>query len=149
MSDRPWNRLWQFLSCALLALSLLAPMPAAADGQQPSPAQPALLTPQPILTNLGSLDGSLSGVYAINDRGQMVGYSSSAHGQRAVLWQDGKIMELPTMNTPIDGRLALLDDNAALLQGSVQFSDLSVWSYARLDPAELAAHELYLLRLAK
>ncbi len=85
----------------LLAVGLLAPVPAAAQDKVQSAvrdtAHNSILSPPPILTDLGSLSGGTSTAYAINDRGQVVGASSSAHGDRAVLWQNGQIIELPTL----------------------------------------------------
>ncbi len=80
---------YRFCVGLLLAGALLAPRPATA--------QKTILTPLPLITELGSLDEGASTVYALNDRGQAVGASSSVNGERAVLWQDGKIIELPTL----------------------------------------------------
>jgi probable HAF family extracellular repeat protein len=73
----------------LLASTLLAPLPTAA--------QKTILTPLPIITELGAPNEGANTVYALNDRGQAVGASLSANGERAVLWQEGKIVELPTL----------------------------------------------------
>ena len=53
------------------------------------------------------------------------------------------------MDAPLDGQLTLLNENMGLLQGSVQFSDLNVWSYARLDAAELPPPQSYLPAIVK
>ena len=73
-----------------LAVGLLAPLAAAAQAAEQGAAQDAIqnsiLSPVPRLADLGSLDDGWSTVYAVNDRGQAVGASTSAHGERAVLW---------------------------------------------------------------
>jgi probable HAF family extracellular repeat protein len=49
------------------------------------------------ITNLGTLPGfSTSTPTAINDKGQIVGFAIAANGRRrAVLWESGRIVELP------------------------------------------------------
>lgn len=89
----------QIFGSLLLAVGLLAPLPAAAQGKEQSPSPDSILSSPPILTDLGSLSNGTSTVTAINDRGQAVGASSSAHGDRAVLWQNGQIVELPTLGS--------------------------------------------------
>jgi probable HAF family extracellular repeat protein len=73
----------------LLAGALLAPLPATA--------QKTILTPLPIITELRAPGEGANTVYALNDRGQAVGASLSANGERAVLWEGGKVVELPTL----------------------------------------------------
>ena len=46
---------------------------------------------------LGSLGGSQSEAYAVNDVGQIVGWSLTSSGiPRGFLWQDGTMIELAT-----------------------------------------------------
>ena len=50
------------------------------------------------MTDLGTLGGSHSGARAINDRGQVVGWSDTADGaMHAVLWEGGTLTELGTL----------------------------------------------------
>jgi probable HAF family extracellular repeat protein len=51
-----------------------------------------------VIVDLGTLGGTLSAAAAINNRGQIVGTSTTAAGQqRAFLWQDGIMMDLGTL----------------------------------------------------
>jgi probable HAF family extracellular repeat protein len=48
-----------------------------------------------VMTDLGTLGGSESAAFRINDRGQILGFSSSATGEpHAVLWEHGRIVDL-------------------------------------------------------
>ena len=48
--------------------------------------------------DLGTLGGSISQAHVINDRGQVVGHSMTATGQRhAFLWEDGVMTDLGTL----------------------------------------------------
>lgn len=52
-------------------------------------------TTNPLMINLPSLGGVLSEAHAINDGGDIVGFSQTGGGQRrAVLWRDGAITDL-------------------------------------------------------
>jgi probable HAF family extracellular repeat protein len=65
-------------------------------------------------TDLGTLDGSPFGTYAfdINERGQIVGASSTAGGvSHAFLWENGRMRDL---NTTPPGSAATLDRAAAI-----------------------------------
>ena len=50
------------------------------------------------MNDLGTLGGLGSYPYAINDNGQIVGWSDTKTGSRhAVLWQDGRAIDLGTL----------------------------------------------------
>jgi len=50
------------------------------------------------MIDLGTLGGATSVARALNDRGQIVGYSSTASGEtRAFLWEDGHMIDLGTL----------------------------------------------------
>ncbi len=53
------------------------------------------------------------------------------------------------MAAPLDGQLALLNASSSLWQGSAQFSNLNVWSYARVAASELPRPQLYLPKVTK
>lgn len=64
-----------------------------ADG---GPGTHAVLWDKGSITDLGTLPGdSLSSAMAINNRGQIVGYSGDGVTSRAFLWEDGTMIELP------------------------------------------------------
>lgn len=57
----------------------------------------ALLWEKGVTTDLGTLGGSLSSAAAINDRGEVVGWSTTADGlQRSFLWEKGTMRQLGT-----------------------------------------------------
>src|SRR5512136_1894084 len=50
------------------------------------------------VTDLGVLPGgTLSRAFGLNDNGQVVGFSSTATGDRAFLWQNGVMTDLGTL----------------------------------------------------
>lgn len=54
-----------------------------------------------VITDLGTLGGSGSDAYSINDRGQIVGSAETKAGRRhAVLWENGKVRDLGTLGGP-------------------------------------------------
>lgn len=71
-------------------------------------ALPVLLAAAPVgaaqfsVTKLGTLGGICSGARAINDAGQVVGYShiSGNTDYRAFLWQSGSMQDLGTLGGP-------------------------------------------------
>jgi probable HAF family extracellular repeat protein len=62
------------------------------------------------VTDLGTLGGAMSWVTALNDRGQVVGFSSTATGaSHAFLWQDGTMTDLGTLGGPSSRAIAVND----------------------------------------
>lgn len=81
---RPWKAL-----CTTIALTALA-----ASTDRPH----AQSTPGPYtLTDLGTLGGGSTQAYALNDAGQVVGYSTGSVGTRAFLWHAGTMTDLGTL----------------------------------------------------
>jgi probable HAF family extracellular repeat protein len=64
------------------------------------------------MQDLGVLPGDISSTAAgINNVGQIVGYSNDAAGHlRAVLWQNGTMIELSTLAPDFAGSLVLATD---------------------------------------
>src|SRR6266545_2475214 len=61
-------------------------------------AQPAAASAQLPIIDLGALGGTFSDARAINERGQVVGESTTASGEvHAFLWQDGTMSDLGTL----------------------------------------------------
>ena len=76
------------LSWAVVSLLLVTPLALA----------PAAAKPQLTMIDLGTLGGSFSTAVAINNRGQVVGSSTTASGQtHAFLWEDGTMIDLGTL----------------------------------------------------
>ncbi len=62
-------------------------------------AQPAAASAQLPIIDLGTLGGTFSDARAINERGQVVGESTTATGEEhAFLWQDGTMSDLGTLS---------------------------------------------------
>jgi probable HAF family extracellular repeat protein len=66
------------------------------EGAFPDEPVEALLWRNGVATDLGNLGGCFSGAFAINSRGQIVGYSTSCDGNtiRAFLWEKGSMVDL-------------------------------------------------------
>ena len=80
----PWKAL-----CTTIALTALATSTDRSHAQS---------TPGPYtLTDLGTLGGGSTQAYALNDAGQVVGYSTGSVGTRAFLWQAGTMTNLGTL----------------------------------------------------
>jgi probable HAF family extracellular repeat protein len=68
------------------------------------------------MTDLGTLPGdSYSVAEAINDQGQIVGRSGSGMGERAFLWEDGRMTDLGVYN-------AVDINNSGQIAGSYYFT---------------------------
>ena len=62
-------------------------------------AQPAAASARLPIIDLGTLGGTFSDARAINERGQVVGESTTASGEEhAFLWQDGTMSDLGTLS---------------------------------------------------
>jgi probable HAF family extracellular repeat protein len=78
------------------------------------------------MQDLGTLEGDVrSQAWGINERGQVVGLSRGAGGDRAVLWQDGAIIDL-------NDRLAFDYDKHLLYANDV--NDLGMITGQAVDP---------------
>ena len=84
--------LWAVLGAIMLATCLLV-------GGWSEPAKAAPPPAQYSITDLGTLPGGSDSVAtAINNRGQVVGGSTTASGaEHAFLWEDGKMTDLGTL----------------------------------------------------
>lgn len=81
------------LLAAALAIAMVVSCVPVALGVRPASAQPA--SEEHSITDLGTLGGSCSQAVAINDRGQVVGWSDTAiEGVHAFLWEKGKMTDL-------------------------------------------------------
>lgn len=72
-----------------------------------------------LLVNLGTLGGTESQAWGINDLGQIVGWSLDAAGQqRAVLWDGGVITDLGSLGTtPFDASQAFSINGSGMIVG--------------------------------
>jgi probable HAF family extracellular repeat protein len=98
------------VSARALWRTLPAVLPAVLLGVVAVPAAPAAAAPpRPVtVTDLGSFGGSVTVATAVNERGQVVGYSQNADGEnRAFLWQNGRLTDLGTLGGPRSHAVAI------------------------------------------
>ena len=70
------------------------------------------------LTDLGTLGGDMSGVTALNDHGQIVGFSTTASGAtHGFLWQDGAMTDLGTLGG-LSSRAIALNEHGQVVGNS-------------------------------
>ncbi len=85
------------LLLSLFGVAQLGASPLATNGQTALQANPPA-GPRYAITDLGTLGGSSSGAYGINDEGQVVGWSATSGGNtHAFLWEDGVMTDLGTL----------------------------------------------------
>src|SRR5213080_4303909 len=86
------------------------------QGSYPDPIH-AFLWENGTMTDLGTLGGSTARAYDINDKGQVVGVSSTSSGlNHAFLWEDGTMTDLGTLGGPDSYAYGL--DNRGFRQAS-------------------------------
>jgi probable HAF family extracellular repeat protein len=70
----------------------------------------AVLLQDGALTDLGTLGGDMSWAVALNDQGQIIGFSTTATGAtHGFLWQDGAMTDLGTLGGPSSRAIAVND----------------------------------------
>jgi probable HAF family extracellular repeat protein len=57
----------------------------------------AFLWADGVMTDLGTLGAGQSEAWAINNAGQITGYSGTPQGEHAFLWEDGTMTDLGTL----------------------------------------------------
>ncbi|HEX9059583.1 MAG TPA: hypothetical protein VF941_05350, partial [Clostridia bacterium] len=63
---------------------------------------------KPVMKDLGTLGGNNTTVVAVNDIGQVIGYSDTANGkEHGFVWEDGKITDLGTLGGYYSRALAI------------------------------------------
>lgn len=104
------------LALALFAVPVWAQQNSTMQGQTPAPAQYTIL-------DLGTLGGSFSLAYAINDRGQIDGFSTLPGDglTHSFLWKNGVMTDLGTLGGPNSESFANLN-NAVQVAGTAETS---------------------------
>ena len=80
------------------------------------------------MTNLGSLTSNFSAAYAVNALGTAVGNSAVSNGNpHAVMWRDGKIIDLTPDVAVYESSWASSINDAGKWTGSVQLEEMPPW----------------------
>lgn len=91
----------------------------------PPTSQRAFLWQNPKITNLGTIGGTISRAYGINNKRQIVGFSLTTNGiPHAFVWQNSTIKDLETYGT----------DNASVAWAINNSNQVVGWSYQDLNP---------------
>lgn len=83
------------------------------------------------MTDLGTLGGTDSRAVAINDRGQVIGTSSTASGRyHAFIWQDGVMTDLGVLPGKSNSKAAAINDRGQVVGDSDDRAFL--WQHKRM-----------------
>lgn len=116
--DPVFKRLFSLFCWVIISLLSITGLPAIAQEQGTKPSGPAV---RYTLTDLGTLGGTFSQAFGVNDKGWVVGFSTTEGdvGLHAFLWRDGVMIDLGTLggSEPLPFSLALSINNRGEIAG--------------------------------